>query len=49
VDVEDIARRTEGYTGADLAAVCNTAVMLAIREHIMKNKTQTRQRRTLKT
>jgi len=38
VDIEDIARRTEGYTGADLAAVCNTAVMLAIREHIMKNK-----------
>ncbi|MCL7399939.1 MAG: CDC48 family AAA ATPase, partial [Thaumarchaeota archaeon] len=38
VDIEDIARRTEGYTGADLAAVCNTAVMLAIREHIMGNK-----------
>jgi transitional endoplasmic reticulum ATPase len=38
VDIEELARRTEGYTGADLAAVCNTAVMLAIREHIMENK-----------
>ena len=38
VDIEDLAKRTEGYTGADLAAVCNTAVMLAIREHIMKSK-----------
>ncbi|MCD6466135.1 CDC48 family AAA ATPase [Candidatus Bathyarchaeota archaeon] len=38
VDIEDLARRTEGYTGADLAAVCNTAVLLAIREHILNNK-----------
>ena len=38
VDVDDLARRTEGYTGADLAAVCNTAVTLAIREHIMNSK-----------
>jgi len=48
VDVEDIARRTEGYTGADLAAVCNTAVMLAIREHIMKNKTQDEAKKNVK-
>ena len=38
VDLDEFARRTEGYTGADLAAVCNTAVMLAIREHIMNCK-----------
>jgi len=38
VDIDEIAKRTEGYTGADLAAVCNTAVMLAVREHIMANK-----------
>ncbi|MEM1606801.1 MAG: CDC48 family AAA ATPase [Candidatus Bathyarchaeia archaeon] len=38
VDIEDIAKRTEGYTGADLAAICNTAVMLAIREHVMNTK-----------
>ncbi|MEM1507293.1 MAG: CDC48 family AAA ATPase [Candidatus Bathyarchaeia archaeon] len=38
VDIEDIAKRTEGYTGADLAAICNTAVMLAIREHVMNAK-----------
>ena len=38
VDIEELARRTEGYTGADLAAVCNTAVLLAIREHIVGNK-----------
>jgi len=38
VNIEEIAKRTEGYTGADLAAVCNTAVMLAIREHVMANR-----------
>ena len=38
VDIDELARRTEGYTGADLAAVCNTAVMLAIRECIMNSK-----------
>ncbi|MBS7641087.1 MAG: CDC48 family AAA ATPase [Candidatus Bathyarchaeia archaeon] len=37
IDIDDIAKRTEGYTGADLAAVCNTAVMLAIREHILNS------------
>jgi len=37
VDLDEIAKRTEGYTGADLEAVCNTAVMLAIREHIAKS------------
>ena len=38
VDLDEIAKETEGYTGADLEAVCNTAVMLAIREHIAKSK-----------
>ena len=38
VDIDELARRTEGYTGADLAAICNTAVMLAIRECIMNSK-----------
>ncbi|HDM45146.1 MAG TPA: AAA family ATPase, partial [Candidatus Bathyarchaeota archaeon] len=38
VDLDEIAKQTEGYTGADLEAVCNTAVMLAIREHIAKSK-----------
>jgi len=38
VDLDDIAKRTEGYTGADLEALCNTAVMLAIREYIAVNK-----------
>ncbi|MEM0358148.1 MAG: CDC48 family AAA ATPase [Candidatus Bathyarchaeia archaeon] len=38
VSIDELAKRTEGYTGADLAAVCNMAVMLAIREHVMANK-----------
>jgi transitional endoplasmic reticulum ATPase len=32
VSIGDIVRRTDGYTGAELAAVCNEAAMLAIRE-----------------
>ncbi|RLG48162.1 MAG: AAA family ATPase [Thermoproteota archaeon] len=34
VNLEELADRTEGYTGADLEALCQTAAMLAIREHL---------------
>lgn len=36
VDLDGLADKTEGYTGSDIATVCNEAVMLAIREHINK-------------
>src|SRR6266550_2997724 len=36
VDLDDIARRTDKYTGAELAAVANEASMLAIREYALK-------------
>ncbi len=36
VNLDEVARRTEGYTGADLAAVANEAVMLAIRDIISR-------------
>lgn len=36
--VEDLAKRTEGYSGADIQAVVDTASMLAIREYIDKYK-----------
>jgi transitional endoplasmic reticulum ATPase len=38
VSIEELAKRTAGYTGADIAAVCNEAVMLAIREYVKKGK-----------
>ncbi len=38
VNLDEAARRTNGYTGADIASVANTAVMLALREHISKAK-----------
>jgi len=31
VDVEDLAKRTEGYVGADIEAVCREAAILALR------------------
>jgi transitional endoplasmic reticulum ATPase len=34
VDLERLANDTEGFTGADIASVCNEATMLAIREFI---------------
>ncbi len=40
VDLEDIARRADSYSGADLAAICNEAVMLAIREYVLGGKPQ---------
>ena len=36
VDLDELARRTDKYTGAELAAVCNEASMLAIRETALK-------------
>ena len=34
VDIEELSDKTENFTGADIAAICNEAVMLAIREYI---------------
>jgi transitional endoplasmic reticulum ATPase len=36
VDFERLADLTEGYTGADVAAVCKTATLYAIREHLAR-------------
>ncbi len=34
VSIDELAERTEGYTGADIEAVCREAAMLAIREAV---------------
>jgi transitional endoplasmic reticulum ATPase len=39
VNLEKIAEKTDGYTGADLSALVSTAVMLALEEHVEKYKT----------
>src|ERR671912_1364664 len=36
VNLEDLADKTDGYTGADIASLSSAAVMLALREHISK-------------
>jgi len=36
VDLDRLAEATAGYTGADIAAVSNTATMLAVREHLAR-------------
>mgnify|MGYP000724159889 CR=1 FL=1 len=47
--VEDVlAEKTEGYSGADLAALANTTSMLVIKEHIAKSKTLEKAKETLK-
>ena len=38
VKIDNLANQTEGYTGADIAALASAAVMLALREHIEKYK-----------
>jgi transitional endoplasmic reticulum ATPase len=39
VNVEQLADKTEGYTGADIASLSSAAVMLSLREHIDKYPT----------
>ncbi|MGQ9865436.1 MAG: AAA family ATPase [Pseudanabaenaceae cyanobacterium] len=41
VDLEELARQTEGYSGADLAFVSNRAAIAAIRRHRAHNDPQT--------
>jgi transitional endoplasmic reticulum ATPase len=38
VNLEDLAEKTEGYTGADIEAVCREAGMYALRENVESNK-----------
>ena len=38
VDLDELAKKTDKYTGAEVAAVCNEAAMLAIREYATKVK-----------
>jgi len=39
VDLEKIAEKTENHTGADLAGLVSTAVMMALEEHVEKYRT----------
>ncbi|MFQ5986233.1 MAG: CDC48 family AAA ATPase [Thermoplasmata archaeon] len=39
VDLEDLAKQTEDFTGADIEAMANEASMLAIREYILSGGT----------
>ena len=48
VKIDQLAEKTEGYTGADLAALCNTTAMLVIKEHITKSKTIEKAKEKLK-
>ena len=38
VNLDEVAHKTDGYTGADLAAIANEAVMTAIREAVVAGK-----------
>lgn len=40
VNLDKLVELTEGYTGADLAAMVNTAAMSAIKEHITNSKSE---------
>ena len=40
VDAELLAKRTEGYSGADLGAIVNEGVMLSIRRKVAEGRTE---------
>ena len=42
VDLEKLAEMTEGYTGADIEAICREAAMIALRENINADKVEMR-------
>jgi len=42
VDLEELAEKTEGYTGADIEAVCREAAMIALRENLNAEKVEKR-------
>jgi len=48
VKIDQLAENTEGYSGADLAALANTTAMLVIKEHITKSKTLEKAKENLK-
>jgi transitional endoplasmic reticulum ATPase len=48
VKIDRLAEKTDGYTGADLAALANTTAMLVIKEHITKSKTLEKAKENLK-
>jgi transitional endoplasmic reticulum ATPase len=48
VKIDQLAEKTEKYTGADLAALANTTAMLVIKEHITKSKTLEKAKENLK-
>ncbi|MHA1304515.1 MAG: CDC48 family AAA ATPase [Candidatus Heimdallarchaeaceae archaeon] len=38
VDIEELARESEGFSGADIAAVCSEAKLIAIKEFVAKHE-----------
>ncbi len=44
VKLDKLAKDTEGFSGADIAAVCNEAVMLSIREYVTAGGTDNAER-----
>lgn len=44
VKLEKLAKDTEGFSGADIASVCNEAVMLSIREYVQAGGTDNKER-----
>ncbi len=39
IDIDKLAKKTKDMSGADIASICNEAVMLAIREYVQKGGT----------
>ncbi|MGM0468290.1 MAG: CDC48 family AAA ATPase [Promethearchaeati archaeon] len=48
VSITDLAKRMEGYTGADIAAVCEEATLLTIRKAISDSSIDTKDKESVK-
>lgn len=48
VNINDFAKRMEGYTGADIAAICEEATLLTIRKVILDSSIDTKDKESVK-
>ncbi len=48
VNIEDLSRETEGFSGADIASICSEAKLIAIKNYVLKHESELEEGKGLK-